>query len=413
MFKKDFILLQNYVQNLQATYRFAGLYHFTDFSNLDAIFKNGYLLSRTQCINQGINFLDGANEGVLNNACEYVHNCVRFYYREKTPTLYNNEGIKRKPYCNNIHIPIPVYLLFNENLIYLNTTKFSNGNATNSNIGDDFNFFSTMAWDAIFHTGYFPPEDRNYIINRRQAELLSEIPVPLSYLKKIIFRCDTDMQRAINTWGYDERYMVNLNLFSDKNFYGTHKIEEENNFIKSYNFQINEQENTIEMELELYKYWKDYENTIKIFDKHNNIIQNITGKISYKDGNDNISLNPITYTEKKILSLKNKEYNWYKLNVYTNDILCIEEYLLKYSVNYRFTFVNTIPKLHLCFKNKEIINLNHRYVIKNSSGEIIKTTDVNPNCLNWIVSLEDYNSDSWCILNYYIDDVLCISNKIQ
>ena len=56
----------------------------------------------------------GANE-----LCLETNNCVRFYYRGKTPTLYNNEGIKLKKYCDKVHIPTPVFLLFDEELIYL------------------------------------------------------------------------------------------------------------------------------------------------------------------------------------------------------------------------------------------------------------------------------------------------------
>ena len=32
--------------------------------------------------------------------------------------------------------------------------------------------------------------------NKMQAELLSTIPVSLDYLKKIIFRCETDMKKS-------------------------------------------------------------------------------------------------------------------------------------------------------------------------------------------------------------------------
>ena len=45
-------------------------------------------------------------------------------------TLYRNEGIKVDG--SNPHVPIPVYLLFDEEILYLDYTIFTDGNADQS-----------------------------------------------------------------------------------------------------------------------------------------------------------------------------------------------------------------------------------------------------------------------------------------
>ena len=106
--------------------------------------------------------------------------CTRFYYKEKTPTLYRNEGIKVSN--SRPHVPIPVYLLFDEELLYLDNTVFTDCNAgsTYCNFGKSGEFFENMGWDVIFHRGpMYEDDDRMYITRKRNAELLSLNPVPI------------------------------------------------------------------------------------------------------------------------------------------------------------------------------------------------------------------------------------------
>ncbi|KGM99483.1 hypothetical protein Z969_10670 [Clostridium novyi A str. 4570] len=79
-----------------------------------------------------------------------------------------------------------------------------------------FDFFNNMDWKYIFHNTWFNPEERNYIINKRQAELLSKKSVSLKYLKKIIFRSNADFRQAIRVWGKNNIFCVNEKYFSKK-----------------------------------------------------------------------------------------------------------------------------------------------------------------------------------------------------
>lgn len=332
-YKKDYRKLKRVVNSLKEKYDFKGLYHFTDFTNLKHILDKGFLYSRNDCINNCIEFSDGANHEVLDRDINDVHNKVRFYYRAKTPTLYNNEGVKLESYCNTIHIPMPVYLLFDEEIIYLDCTEFSNGNATTSDIGNTADFFSNMDWKNIFHSTCFVSYERNYIVNKRQAELLSNKPISIEkYLKKIIFRCEADKKRAINIYGNSDLYCIDIDLFSNKNFDEPKDDKYKNNFIKDYEISYYTDEFNNETKLiltcEFQKVIDRYNinvglefNTEKNEDSYINI-----DNVVYFDKNNNIISKRDLAVKIKVEIIGNIEYI-NKLNVYINNCLYIEQYL--------------------------------------------------------------------------------------
>ena len=424
-YKVDEKELRKQVSILKRLYDFRGLLHFTDFSNLKYIFKEGYLYSRTYCENNRINFIDGAAKSVLSKATDYVHDCVRFYYRGKTPTLYNNEGIKLKKYCNKVHIPTPVFLLFDEELIYLDYTEFSDGNATKSEIGNTAEFFTNMDWHSIFYTGRFSWSDKKYIINKRQAELLSKKPVSLSYLKEIIFRCDADMKRAINIFGNDKRYRVDSTLFSDKDNSNAKYEWEENNFIKDYKlyFENNNEGNInkIILELEFKKPWTKYEYKVEIFDFNNIEIKDFQRKVYYKNilglkSNESISGNEII-----VITLKGNIEKWNKIIVYVNNCISIEEYLIKYDIEqYSVKIVDEGNRKNLIlyrkFKNLNFIKYQHKIELLDKDNNVIKSGNIkfknNCLCLAWELKIKNIK-DNLSKIKYYMNNVICISEDID
>mgnify|MGYP006284852365 FL=1 len=76
MYKKDYKELKSVIKKLKKDYNFKGLYHFTDFKNLDSIFDTGYLKSRFSCKNNNIDFIDAANEEVIGHTKKDVKKCV-------------------------------------------------------------------------------------------------------------------------------------------------------------------------------------------------------------------------------------------------------------------------------------------------------------------------------------------------
>lgn len=229
--KRDHDQIRKTVKKLKEAYGFKGPIHFTDFSNLAPLFNFKNIYSRNFCLSQDIRFYDVADQGIIQRTKIDVKDCVRFYFKEKTMTLYVNEGIKEDG--ANPHVPIPVYLLFNEEILYLDDTIFTDGNAGSRNTmhGIDNVFLNnTMDWDIIFHRGTIYLEDgpeKQEFKRKRQAELLSTKPISLNYLKKIIFRCNTDYQRACNIFGENPLYSVDRNMFNNKR-----------NYIKDYSIEI-------------------------------------------------------------------------------------------------------------------------------------------------------------------------------
>lgn len=340
------------VNFLKRQYNFKGLYHFTDFSNLRNILESGYLYSRNGAINKFGDFIDGADPDIIGKLNKFgkgnIKNCVRFYYRPRVSTLYINEGVKLKQYSKDTHIPMPVYLLFDESLIYSNNVVYSDGNATNYNtsFGDTDEFFIKMDWRLIFSEGgyskyidYSDEEQRNEIKRKRQAELLSKVPVSIEkYLKKIIFRCEADMQRAINVLGNNDKYEVDCNLFSNKKDVSNDIYR--NNYIEKYDCYIDKEYYIIRM---FFKYNLEWPSKfdIKVCTTHSDgkektfeLSENdyLNKKNIFKEDNGILKLDE-TYKYVIFQSLNNNlvfalvEYhNIKKVQVYINNFLYIEEY---------------------------------------------------------------------------------------
>ena len=64
----------------------------TDITNIKNIIENKKLFSRAK----SIDFIstDAASKDVLDHTDVNILEYVRFYYKENTPTIFNNEGIK-------------------------------------------------------------------------------------------------------------------------------------------------------------------------------------------------------------------------------------------------------------------------------------------------------------------------------
>lgn len=308
MYKRDYKNLKSVIKKLKEKYDFKGLYHFTDFENLQSILDEGYLKSRSACKNNNIDFLDAANEEVIDHTIRNVKKCVRFYYKEKTPTLYRNEGIKEdnsKP-----HIPLPVYLFFDYELILLENTIFSSCNAASSYVefGKTFNFFKNMDWDKIFHRGSLPIEDsqiKREIVRKRNAELLGLTDISLKYLNKIIFRSKADYKRAINLFGEDDKFELDSSLFNCHN-----------NYIDDYKINVSKgYRKNIDIHLKFNR--ENYSNY-----SHRIVIKSLnTGDVAYK--------RKITFSEGTELErhgrIENLPNNKLKFTYYMNDILIIDE----------------------------------------------------------------------------------------
>lgn len=442
MYKDDYLKIKKFVEEiLIPNYNFLGPTHMTDFNNFINIMKEGYLYSRHDCRNKRIKFTDGADESVIKFTAEEAQEYVRFYYRTNTPTLYCNEGIKQIGYCNNSHLPIPVYLIFDYELLYLDSTFYLNGSAAKihtkahiTNVGDDAEFFKyRMYWDKVFHNGpikYY--EDNKEIVNRRNSELLSEVPVSIEkYLRKIVFRCEADRKRAINILGYDDRYDVNIKLFSDKNFNIPNDDKYVNNFIGDYalEYEYDEDYNIKSIILRLgYKLdpseteyeFLDYNYEIVILDKYDKEVEDI--EVDFIEHDKFFT----DYSGDKVV-LKGNFNDVDKIQVLINNYLCVDEIIIK-NVD---KFKDGIEKFRIFNHNSEIgkrylikvrynKNLNfaayvHRYKIYDSNENIIcdkiAKPILNPN-KNIIGLYIDYYR-TFSKIEYFVNNIHCLTITME
>jgi hypothetical protein len=237
--KADFI---NY---LKQNYGFEGFHHYTNFNNFIKIMELGLLLSRTEAEKYG--FYDAAEKGVISRTQRIrsgVLDCVRFYYKENTPTTYRNEGIKvdnKEP-----HMSIPVLLLFSEEIIYYKDVYFMDGcgGSKYTRGTEDVETAKSFDWKTVFSRGeiFGDKGTREEITRKRNAEFLFYKGIDTKYLKKIVFRCPADLKHAEAVFGENELFNVNSLKFHNRNNYLSdykfeHKgdcVEVELTFIKGF-----------------------------------------------------------------------------------------------------------------------------------------------------------------------------------
>lgn len=260
--KSDNDSIKEIVKLLNEKYNFRGLLHFTDFSNLNSIINIGYLLSRTLCYAYNIDFFDTSIKE------DYANDYVRFYFTEK-----NDEALKR--------LKTPVYLVFSEELIDVESSLLSNGANEAAEIGqcNEFKF-------------------------KNKTELLAADPVSMKHIKNIIFRCEADYKRACNLYGKNKLYNVQPSMFFN-----------EDNYIKDYTIYYDSAKHKDLFVLHFstnYPVKNDGNHEYKLFDLNENLLR--TAKIKFLESNStNFSLE-VNKTEQPIK---------FKLLFY--GVICIEE----------------------------------------------------------------------------------------
>lgn len=293
-------------------HKFEGFHHYTDFANLEKIFEEGFLYSRKNAAKRGVISCDGAQKEIIERTNVGVKNHVRFYYKECTPTMFVNEGIKRNLLPNSPHMPIPVLLLFDEKLLFCENAKVSDGGCGNSHSKITANFEDALhfAWEDVFSRGPLPShDDDNYemLKNRRNAEFLVNEKVSLNHLKKIIFRSNADKKHADSILKNNHVYQktdkyVDIKKFNVSSGKITHE-DDERNYLKDYTLAV--KNGNYIVRLDFYGDTSEYSHKLVIY--HNN------GKKYYKN---------ICCTGKKVEFSVGALNGVLKMEYLMNDIIC-------------------------------------------------------------------------------------------
>lgn len=261
--ENETIFKEKLIKHFKERYNFDGFHHYTDILNLYKIIESGKLLSRNRAKELG--FVDAADHDVLSHTHEYIMDYVRFYYKEKSPTIYRNEGIK--PDNSSPHMPIPVLLLFEHGIIEHSGVAFLSGGGGNpySVFAKEVSVASNFDWDMIFYRGPIPRPGNGIIFvgkdisgasitNKKNAEFLYPKEISTKYIEKIIFRAPADKKVAEIILGANK-------LFETDNL--REKFNYTHNFL--YDYKILLQGNNFVIGLKFDKNCDGYKHEIKVW----------------------------------------------------------------------------------------------------------------------------------------------------
>lgn len=173
------------------------VYHFTAIPNAVNILTYGHIYSRAEANQQKFMLTDNACREIIEQTKEEHTRYARLYFRPRTPTQYNNEGIRPLLHRSlNSHCPTPVFFCFDAfHVLSMDATEFSNGNMGTSRArhSADEEFFDSIPFEYVFHDGPWTPGSADAIRFHRHAEVLVPNNLPLApSLRHILVRSEAE-----------------------------------------------------------------------------------------------------------------------------------------------------------------------------------------------------------------------------
>ena len=157
--------------------------------NAARILNTGRLLSRAQAERSGAIIHDSGSKEHIDQLTEEQRDCVRLYFRPRTPTQYANEGIRPAHAIEyDAHMPVPVYLLFSTRLLEYEGVTFSGGRlASGTKTGGSHEVLSSIDFREVYHDGPVSAASR-HILNARHAEAVVTGSLDLDHLMRVVCR---------------------------------------------------------------------------------------------------------------------------------------------------------------------------------------------------------------------------------
>ncbi len=183
------------------------VFHYTDIRNAVKILEEGYLYSRKYLKdNKNLEISSGSPE-VLEGTETIIKDCVRLYFRPKTPTQFYAEGVLSKDALlkskfPGAHCPVPVFFLFDAvKILTRDDCLFSNGNLGSHKyqILYSATHLEQLPWEKIYHTGPIDlskVEDSD-IVFRRNAEVVVSQKLDLNALSFIYCRSEAERETLL------------------------------------------------------------------------------------------------------------------------------------------------------------------------------------------------------------------------
>lgn len=156
------------------------LFHYTDVNNAVRILQDGYLYSREQLENEKGLVVSSGSSAVLAGTDTTIKECVRLYFRPRTPTQFHAEGVRSRPVLArsmfpDAHCPVPVFFLFDSASILTRADSlFSDGSLASpkAQIFKTANELMDLPWTKIYHNSWFDVNKDRDIVFRRGAEVI-------------------------------------------------------------------------------------------------------------------------------------------------------------------------------------------------------------------------------------------------
>ncbi|MBU5343669.1 DarT ssDNA thymidine ADP-ribosyltransferase family protein [Caldifermentibacillus hisashii] len=237
------------------------VYHFTNIDNAVKILEDGRLLSRGKLNKLQGMVTDNASPNVIENTDDRWKEFVRLYFRPRTPTQFQNEGIRPKENrYHGAHCPVPIFFLFDSKKILIRkSVQFSKQSlAIAGTIAySDFIHFREIPFRQVYHDDWFLPEDRDLIVPYRHAEVIVPDELDLEDLRYIWCRSEAEQRTLMNLLTKETREKWKSKIGSGKkgNFFfrnwlfveKVHLSEESITFY--FNLPVNHEDEPYELEL--------------------------------------------------------------------------------------------------------------------------------------------------------------------
>lgn len=183
------------------------VFHYTDIRNAVEVLREGCLYSRRYLEQAGKLLVSSGSTIVLSGTRTSVKDCVRLYFRPKTPTQYHAEGIYSKTELSkskypDAHCPVPVFFLFNAvEVLSRDDCWFSDGNLGSpaSQVFSTAAELEQLPWTKIYHTGRYNRQslEESDIAFRRNAEVIVPRKLDLGALSYIYCRSDAERETLL------------------------------------------------------------------------------------------------------------------------------------------------------------------------------------------------------------------------
>jgi hypothetical protein len=175
-------------------------FHFTDVRNAANILKQGRVLSRAN-LKTG-NFVDIASPSVIAHTRSEVKNNVRLYFRPRTPTQHQSEGIRPADQLwESSHCPVPVFLLFDLfQILVRDDCLFSDGNLAAlgfDSLCSSAAELATFDFKKIYSDSSVTADEKREIIKSRNAEIVIPGELDLTALKLVYCRSAAEKETLL------------------------------------------------------------------------------------------------------------------------------------------------------------------------------------------------------------------------